>query len=451
MDLINTACPSCGAPVTVPPDAETVKCSYCGTTLAVGRNEGGVALKLISQLDQAIHETSSQVQSSIREGTQVTQVELRRLELTQQLTTAQVRLSTIQAEIRDIERRKQDRITKQQLKELHTQETALSTQIRELQAALAPSTGSRVVQTPVGTTGGKDWFTTLILCLFFGFFGIHRFYTGHILIGVIQLFTFGLAGIWWLLDLFLIVIGRYTDAQGNALSKPTGGRTSITSSMKRNLAVGFSILVLLCLCVTIATPSKTVDSSPTPTAGTKQAAVPSSTVAVKITPTQIPIIAVNTPRPTIGFTPQASPTLTITPQPTMTSLKVIGLRYVSADGDGLFIRSEPNMDAKVRLWPDGTQIELLSQDGDWCHVRDPDGYVGYMPAQYLVAVKPTPIPPRPTLQPQPQPVQPTAPSQQGGCAQGATAQCKDGTWSYSATHSGTCSYHGGVAFWCPGK
>jgi hypothetical protein len=27
------------------------------------------------------------------------------------------------------------------------------------------------------------------------------------------------------------------------------------------------------------------------------------------------------------------------------------------------------------------------------------------------------------------------------------ALCKDGTLSYSATHSGTCSSHGGVATW----
>lgn len=30
---------------------------------------------------------------------------------------------------------------------------------------------------------------------------------------------------------------------------------------------------------------------------------------------------------------------------------------------------------------------------------------------------------------------------------GATAQCKDGTYSYSQHRSGTCSYHGGVARW----
>ena len=31
--------------------------------------------------------------------------------------------------------------------------------------------------------------------------------------------------------------------------------------------------------------------------------------------------------------------------------------------------------------------------------------------------------------------------------EGATAKCKDGTYSYAKTHSGACSHHGGVAEW----
>jgi hypothetical protein len=30
---------------------------------------------------------------------------------------------------------------------------------------------------------------------------------------------------------------------------------------------------------------------------------------------------------------------------------------------------------------------------------------------------------------------------------GATAECKDGTYSFSQTRSGTCSHHGGVKRW----
>jgi Protein of unknown function (DUF3761) len=35
-------------------------------------------------------------------------------------------------------------------------------------------------------------------------------------------------------------------------------------------------------------------------------------------------------------------------------------------------------------------------------------------------------------------------------ATGATAKCKDGSYSHSTTHSGTCSRHGGVAEWLDG-
>lgn len=34
-----------------------------------------------------------------------------------------------------------------------------------------------------------------------------------------------------------------------------------------------------------------------------------------------------------------------------------------------------------------------------------------------------------------------------GAPAGATAKCKDGTYSMSKTHSGSCSHHGGVATW----
>jgi hypothetical protein len=30
---------------------------------------------------------------------------------------------------------------------------------------------------------------------------------------------------------------------------------------------------------------------------------------------------------------------------------------------------------------------------------------------------------------------------------GATAQCRDGSYSFSQNHRGTCSHHGGVARW----
>jgi len=49
------------------------------------------------------------------------------------------------------------------------------------------------------------------------------------------------------------------------------------------------------------------------------------------------------------------------------------------------------------------------------------------------------------------PAQPMAGSTMGAATgaapAGATGQCKDGTYTMSKTHSGSCSHHGGVAKW----
>jgi Protein of unknown function (DUF3761) len=39
----------------------------------------------------------------------------------------------------------------------------------------------------------------------------------------------------------------------------------------------------------------------------------------------------------------------------------------------------------------------------------------------------------------------------GGAPPGATARCRDGTYSFSQHHQGTCSHHGGVAAWLDGS
>nr|AIE99666.1 putative membrane protein [uncultured marine group II/III euryarchaeote KM3_115_D04] len=47
-------------------------------------------------------------------------------------------------------------------------------------------------------------FFAYILWLFFGWLGIHRFYTGNVITGLIWMFSLGLFGIGWFVDIFLV-------------------------------------------------------------------------------------------------------------------------------------------------------------------------------------------------------------------------------------------------------
>ena len=63
----------------------------------------------------------------------------------------------------------------------------------------------------------KSWLVTLLLCLFVGTIGVHRFYVGKIGTGILQLFTFGGFGIWTLIDFILIACKKFTDSNGNLI------------------------------------------------------------------------------------------------------------------------------------------------------------------------------------------------------------------------------------------
>jgi TM2 domain-containing membrane protein YozV len=83
---------------------------------------------------------------------------------------------------------------------------------------------------------GEKKLTLLLLCWLFGLFAVHRLYTGKYLtagiqlliwalLGVLALLRFefipgilvGILGLWWIIDIMLIIMGKFTDKTGKKI------------------------------------------------------------------------------------------------------------------------------------------------------------------------------------------------------------------------------------------
>lgn len=83
---------------------------------------------------------------------------------------------------------------------------------------LCTETDSRIFlkAMPCSWTNGYSWETALLLSIFFGMFGLDRFYLGHYGIGFIKLCTFGFFFVGQLCDIILIATGVLRPADGSA-------------------------------------------------------------------------------------------------------------------------------------------------------------------------------------------------------------------------------------------
>ncbi|HPB06150.1 MAG TPA: TM2 domain-containing protein [Prolixibacteraceae bacterium] len=63
-------------------------------------------------------------------------------------------------------------------------------------------------------TLNNRWIAAVLLCWILGVFGAHRFYLGRTGSGVLMLITIGGLGIWYLIDLILVIVGQMRDSNG---------------------------------------------------------------------------------------------------------------------------------------------------------------------------------------------------------------------------------------------
>ena len=66
-----------------------------------------------------------------------------------------------------------------------------------------------------GQSGPKSQIIAIVLCLVVGVLGVHRFYLGYTGIGIIQLLTGGVFGIWTLIDLIMLITGDLKPKDGS--------------------------------------------------------------------------------------------------------------------------------------------------------------------------------------------------------------------------------------------
>ena len=60
----------------------------------------------------------------------------------------------------------------------------------------------------------KNRKTALILCIFLGFLGAHRFYVGKYGTGILYALSFGFLTLGWFFDLFSMICGTFRDKEG---------------------------------------------------------------------------------------------------------------------------------------------------------------------------------------------------------------------------------------------
>ncbi|MCL2793448.1 MAG: TM2 domain-containing protein [Spirochaetaceae bacterium] len=86
------------------------------------------------------------------------------------------------------------------------------------EAEICPKCGVRQKAEDVLGDVSKKWLVALLLAIFLGTLGVHRFYVGKIGTGILMILTLGGCGIWTIIDIILIATGSFKDVDGKPIS-----------------------------------------------------------------------------------------------------------------------------------------------------------------------------------------------------------------------------------------
>jgi hypothetical protein len=97
-----------------------------------------------------------------------------------------------------------------------TLENQLGRKLTIKEKLLLPVVKKQAKKSGFGTASGRSQLVALLLCIFVGGLGIHRFYLGYTGLGILYLFTAGLFGIGWFIDLIRLIIPNGLTPKGQS-------------------------------------------------------------------------------------------------------------------------------------------------------------------------------------------------------------------------------------------
>ncbi|MCC3299652.1 TM2 domain-containing protein [Arthrobacter caoxuetaonis] len=120
----------------------------------------------------------------------------------------------------------------------------------------------------------KSFLVTWLLSLLLGVLGVDRFYLGKVGTGIAKLLTVGGLGVWWLVDLIIVISGKQTDK----FRRPLEGY-----DRHKKLAIIITIvwIVLGAIVNAVNGAGQDVEASPAPAPATSQSQAPAAAETTK--------------------------------------------------------------------------------------------------------------------------------------------------------------------------